>query len=172
MTAPAPAYECCWNLDALTAEPRTAGHHALCPSKGRLAIEARHRAEEPTPDEIGPLGPRRAWHPEHAQAHADRDVLLAALREREEEVQRLRPIVEAVAECDPVYVGDAGEQDCALCVPTVGHLNGALMRHGDDCLRERARAALRPPATMSPDVCPRCLRHVAVCYCPGRPTAE
>lgn len=87
MTRPAD-YGCCDTLNAASAEPRTAGHHALCPRWGRRAIEARHAAGERGLFLVEPGG---------GEAQDDRGVLLQALQEREAELERLRPIVERVA---------------------------------------------------------------------------
>ena len=72
-------YSCCSDLDALTMEPRLAGHHALCPELRIAAIEKRHAAAE-----SAGLDPGRE------NDHEDRAVLLAALREARAEVQRLQ----------------------------------------------------------------------------------
>ncbi len=66
-------YGCCDTLNHLTAEPRLAGHHALCPRFGLAALE-RRIAE----DEAAPFGERvkRCY-----QTIEDRAVLVQALRE-------------------------------------------------------------------------------------------
>lgn len=144
-------YGCCDTLNHLTAEPRLAGHHALCPRFG-LAALARRIAE----DDGASYGERakRCY-----QTIEDRAVLVQGLREERaarateraewqeaervqvDEVARLRGIVEALAE------SDTGEV-CVLC----SHLPewpAQLGSHAPACPKERARASLGPAGTLA-----------------------
>lgn len=152
-----PDYRCCDTLNGLTAEPRIAGHHALCPRFGMAAIEARGAAAAElvalaarTANEIDPAYCLRGLQidnfiatlgQELDQARADRAVLLTALRERDAEVKRLRPLVEEVAHLDEIDPAGADRP---------------ILLHRLTTAATRARAALRPAGTLAsipPDSC-------------------
>lgn len=75
----APDFRCCDTLNGLTAEPRVAGHHALCPRFGLAAIEARHAELDRYLAAGNHLDAE-----DGGDADADRAVLLAALREAQD----------------------------------------------------------------------------------------
>lgn len=102
-------FRCCDTLNALAAEPRLAGHHALCAAFGRSAIEARAKRVEGWP---------------LSGAEADRVVLLRALRERDAEVQRLQPIVERLAEGDSAFLPVGLRCDARRALGTSGATDG------------------------------------------------